>query len=339
MAMTDHLDAQAPEAAVPGLSWRVALAAVGLWLLGSLPRAARLWLSRNAVGLVLSTNRKRYSIIRRNLYAAFPELTVKGRREISRDFTRRIIYSALALVRIWKSPGQVTELVTLKGGEHLALAQQTGRPLILLAPHSVGLELGGALLTTQFPMLGLASEIRGEVGQWFFRAMRTHFCNDVVYRREGMRPVLRLMRTGRILYLLADEDHGARGRCFYVPFFGRPSAIATGTGRLVTLHDPLVLPCATLLDESTGVFEVVIEAPLNSFGDDPETNCQLMRVELERMIRMSPGDFLWGQRIFHHQPGLRSGELYHPKQAWKQYRRIRDERSGSLSTTESPPDP
>jgi Kdo2-lipid IVA lauroyltransferase/acyltransferase len=315
-----------PGVSRPERSWRVMLAAAGLWLLGSLPTAARLWLSRNSVGLVLATNSKRYSIIRRNLYACYPELTVRARREIARTFTRRIIYSALTLVRVWRRPDRVAQLVSLQGAEHLAEAQRTGRPLILLAPHSVGLELGGFLLTRHFPMLGLASEIRGEVGQWFFGELRAVFCNEVVYRGEGIRPILRHLLAGRILYLLADEDHGARGRCYDVPFFGRPSAIATGTGRLVAIHDPVVLPCATHLDEATGRYSVVLEPPLPVFSDDAEANCRLIRAELERLIRSDPGDFLWGQRIFHHQPGLKPGELYHPLQAFKQYRRIRQDR-------------
>lgn len=308
-------------------SWRVRLAAFGLWLLGSLPLAACQWLSRSAVGLVLATNRKRYAIIRRNLYACFPALTIRERHEIARTFTRRIIYSALTLVRVWRRPQLIDELVQLEGTEHLVAAQAEGRPLILLAPHSVGLEVGGFMLTRRFPMLGLASEIRGEVGRWFFDQLRTEFCNEVVYRGEGIRPVLRHMLAGRILYLLADEDHGARGRCYYVPFFGRPSAIATGSGRLVAINDPIVLPCATHLDEASGRYTVVLEPPLATFGDDAEANCVVLRAELERLIRSDPGDFLWGQRIFHHQPGLRAGELYHPGEKWKQYRRIRDERS------------
>ena len=92
------------------------------------------------------------------------------------------------------------------------------------------------------------------------------------------------------------------------------------------INDPIVLPCATHLDGDSGRFTVVIEAPLPAFGKDAEANCRVLRAELERLIRSDPADFLWGQRIFHHQEGLRPGEVYMPKDPWTQYRRIRTER-------------
>src|SRR5262249_59686194 len=74
---------------------------------------------------------------------------------------------------------------------------------------------------------------------------RTRFVTPVLFsRQDGIRPLVKAMRTGLPFYYLPDMDLGERDSIF-VPFFGVSTATITGLSRLARLAGAVVVPAVT----------------------------------------------------------------------------------------------
>lgn len=281
-------------------------------LLRWLPHRARLGMARKLGPRLLLRNRRRRQIVDVNLRTCFPDLPELDRARLRDEFAERFVFCALDTARLWPGPREsLFRWVTFEGEEHLQASLDAGRPVILLVPHTVGLEAGGLALAARYPMLGLTSEAKSGLEQWIFRRLRELYCDHVLDRTAPVRRVIREIRSGRILYYLPDEDHGHLKKSVFVPFFGKPTATLLGAGRLLAIADADVIPAVTLLDSSTGRYTVRIFAKLKDLSsDDAEHNCRVIRAELERLIRLQATDYIWTLRVFNNQPCGRANPDY-----------------------------
>ncbi len=175
----------------------------------------------------------------------------------------------------------------------------------------VGLEVGGLVLATRFPMLALTSEAKGSLEEWIFSRLRRRYSDVVLDRTVSMRRVIRELQGGRVLYYLPDEDHGHLKPSEFVPFFGRPTATLTGAGRLLAMAAVPVFPTGVYFDETSGVYTIRIH-PGITVNADPIINCAMIRRETESLIRAQPSDYLWTLRMFNNEPDGSANPLYPP---------------------------
>src|SRR5690606_17085087 len=116
-----------------------------------------------------------------------------------------------------------------EGREHLEAVRD--QPVILLAPHFVGLDMGGVRLTLDIPVASVYGPQRNPVVDRLLLHGRTRFGNvNLISRKEGVRPIIAALRDKWPLYYLPDQDFGPRNAVF-VPFFGVPAATVTGLPR------------------------------------------------------------------------------------------------------------
>lgn len=271
-----------------------------VWLL---PRAGFGWFARRYGPRLLQRRQRRYVVADVNVGLCFPHLNTAGRNQLLDDFARKLVFAGQDLFRLWwATPKTLAKRVRIEGSEHLDAARQTGRPIVLLVPHTVGLEIGGLALATRYPMLGLTSEAKCGFKSWALDRVRRRFADRLTNRAMPVCRVLSQVRDGRILYYLPDEDHGHLGRSVFVPFFDNPTCTLLGTGRMLALLDPLVLPCTTMLDMNTRRYTVKLFSPVTGVSRNAEQNCVLIRRELEKLVRLQPEDYLWTLRMFNNQP-------------------------------------
>src|ERR1043165_6877931 len=113
-----------------------------IWVVHFLPLAV---LSRIGAALgmflyMLAGARRR--VVLTNLRLCFPELDEVARRRLARRHFRVFSRSVLEHgILWWSSERRVRRLVHIEGLEHWRAI--TGRPVILLAPHFIGLDMGG----------------------------------------------------------------------------------------------------------------------------------------------------------------------------------------------------
>ena len=119
-----------------------------VWLLHLLPFRL-LALVGHGLGVMLfllPTERRRVALT--NLALCFPALPADERRRLARAhfaaFTRSVLDRGIAW---WSSRERLMRIVQVEGWEHLDRC--AGRPVVLLAPHLVGLDIGAQRMAAE----------------------------------------------------------------------------------------------------------------------------------------------------------------------------------------------
>lgn len=236
-----------------------------------------------------------------NLRLCFPELPERARRRLLKAHFRALgRASLLEAVAWWGSRQEVEGLVRIEGMEHFE--RHAGRPLILLTPHFVGLNLGGVRLTLlPYRFASMYARIRNPYLDRWVRHARSRFGQSVlVSRHEGIKPALRAIREGMPFYYLPDQDFGRRDAVF-VPFFGVPTATVTALSRLARITGARVLPCI-VRQEGSGYVVRFLPAWEDFPGEDVESDTRRMNAFIEEQVRQMPEQYFWLHRRFKTRP-------------------------------------
>ena len=119
-----------------------------LWLLHWLPLSLLAPLG-NALGLLLYVAIfPRRRVVRTNLRLAFPELGQTERERMARRLFANLGRTLLERGLLWWAPrARLERLIRVEGEERVRALLAAGRPVILMAPHFVGLDMGGTRVT------------------------------------------------------------------------------------------------------------------------------------------------------------------------------------------------
>ncbi len=279
---------------------RVALACV--WLLRLLPLSTLAAIGNGFGTLLYALGRERRRVCLINLARCLPELAAGEREALARRhfqaFARTLLERAILW---WGSPARIRQLVRIEGMEHFEAVR--GGPLILLAPHFVGLDMGWTRLALEFDMVSIYSRQKNEVFNAALFAGRLRFGRQTLLsRQEGVRPALRAMQAGRPIYYLPDMDYGRRDTIF-LPFFGVDAATITGVSRLARLAGARVLPCITrMLPGGAGYPVRFLPAWENYPGASIEADTRRVNAFVEDEVRQMPEQYLWVHKRFKTRP-------------------------------------
>jgi Kdo2-lipid IVA lauroyltransferase/acyltransferase len=273
-----------------------------MWLLRLLPLSALATIGNGFGTLLYAFGRARRRVCLINLARCLPQLPERERVALARRhfkaFARTFFERAILW---WGSPARIRRLVRIEGMEHFEAVRDG--PLILLAPHFVGLDMGGARLTLECNMVSIYSRQNNEAINALLIAGRRRFGEQTLLsRQEGVRPALRAMKAGKPFYYLPDMDYGQRDTIF-VPFFGVDTATITGVSRLARLVGARVLPCITqMLPGGAGYVVRFHPAWENYPGASIEADTRRMNAFIEEQVREMPEQYLWVHKRFKTRP-------------------------------------
>ncbi len=273
-----------------------------LWLLHLLPLAVLAPLGR-AVGLMLyPLARERRNVTLINLRLCFPQWSEPKRKRMARRHFQSVARAFLEHGLLWWSSKQrIQKLVRVEGLEHWQAV--AGRPVIWLAPHFVGLDMGGTRIISEWKGVSIYSKQKNPAFDRVLLHGRTRFVAPVLFsRQDGIRPVVKAMRTGLPLYYLPDMDFGARDAVF-VPFFNTPAATITGLARMARLARAVVVPAVTRqLPGSQGYALRFYPAWENYPTEDVEADTRRMNAFIEERVREMPEQYYWLHKRFKTRP-------------------------------------
>lgn len=280
------------------------LAIAIFWLLHWLPLSVLAPLGE-AFGLLLyvvAVPRRR--VVATNLRLCFPELSAAQRGRLARAHFRVAGRSFLERGLVWwASRERLQRIVKIEGGERLRALQAAGRPVILLAPHFVGLDMGGTRVTMEADVVSIYARQKNKVfDRWLYHG-RSRFGDQLLLsRQDGVRGTIKAMKAGRPFYYLPDMDYGRKDAIF-VPFFGVQAATITGLSRLSRLAGAVVLPCATRVLPGGQGYRVEIGEPWADFpSEDVEADTARMNAWIEATVRTMPEQYYWVHRRFKTRP-------------------------------------
>lgn len=273
-----------------------------MWLLHWLPLPALAMLGRGFGRLLHRFGSERRHVVLTNLGLCFPALSAAEKSALAiRHFEavgRSLIERALAW---WAPAARLRRLVRI---EHLErLRAHAGRPVILLVPHFVGLDLCGTRLTMEADIVSIYARQKDPLVDRMLYRGRTRFGDQLIFsRQEGMRPVVRALKEGRPLYYLPDMDYGPRDAIF-VPFFGVPAATIPALSRLARLAGAAVLPgVARMLPGGGGYVFEIGEAWTDFPGESIEADTRRMNAFIEAAVREMPEQYYWVHKRFKTRP-------------------------------------
>ncbi|MBX3590860.1 MAG: lipid A biosynthesis acyltransferase [Burkholderiaceae bacterium] len=247
---------------------------------------------------VLAVPRRR--VARVNLRLCFPQWSEAQRRAVARGHFRYFMRSFFDRFIFWYgAPERIRRLCRLEGIEHFE--PHRGRPVIVLAPHFVGLDAGGIRLSLEAQCASMYAAQKSRALTEAMTRGRMRF-NDgrLLLRTEGLRPAVKALREGLPFYFLPDMDLGARDAVF-VPFFGVPAATVTSVARLARITGAVVVPLVTTMTDDGYVARFY--PPWQDFpGDDLAAATRRMNAFIEERVLEMPAQYLWSHKRFKTRP-------------------------------------
>lgn len=279
--------------------------AVGLFkLLARLPFRLQVALGRGlgAIGYRLAWERRQ--VARTNLSLCLPGCDSKARERLVREHFGWLGVAAVCQGLSWSAPPRrLSRILRLRHRERIDALLEVGRPVIVLVPHFVGLELGGTAFTALVhPGMYMYQRIRNPVIDAQMRQARTRFGAIPVERQDDLRGLIRTLKSGVPLFYLPDQDPGRR-RGLFVPFCGVPAATVPTLGRIARLANAVVIPTfARFLPRGAGL-ELCFDPPITDFpSGDAEVDTARMNQVIEARLRSMPAQYFWVHRRFKTRP-------------------------------------
>jgi KDO2-lipid IV(A) lauroyltransferase len=279
---------------------RVALALV--WLLRLLPLQLLAPFGRGLGFMLYLLGHERREVVLTNLKLCFPQWTEAERLRVGRAHFQAFGRSLLEHgILWWSSKARVQRLVRIEGIEHWQAVAD--RPVVLLAPHFVGLDMGGVRLGSEYRVVSVYSHQKDPTFDAVLYSGRTRFVMPELYsRQEGVRSVVKALRRGLPFYYLPDMDFGSRDSIF-VPFLGVPAATITGLSRIARLAGATVVPAVTRQLPGAAGYALTFYPAWRDFpSNDVERDTRRMNAFIEERVLEMPEQYYWLHKRFKTRP-------------------------------------
>jgi KDO2-lipid IV(A) lauroyltransferase len=202
------------------------------------------------------------------------------------------------------------ERIRLVGHQAILDRLMDGGPIVMVTGHFGNWELAGYLFGVfGFPPHSVYRPLDNPLLDRFIRTFREQTGQKLIPKKGGYDQMLDVLRQGRVLSFLADQDAGERG--MFVDFFGRPASTHKAIALLALEHSaPVVVGGARRIGPGFR-YEVVCEeiiepAEWTGTADDARMLTQRYTAAIERLIRRDPDQYLWLHRRWKHQPKPRT---------------------------------
>lgn len=277
-----------------------------LWLLHWLPLPLLAPLGRGLGRLLPVLIPKRRHVVETNLRLCFPEMSPAQRQALAREHFALLGRSLLERSLLWwASEKRLRRISRVEGVHNMSPdGERLGkRPLILLVPHFLGLDISGTTLAMFMDSVSMYSQQKNAAIDALLHHGRSRFGDQrLLTRQDGIRGTIKSLREGRPFFYLPDMDYGPEDAIF-VPFFGVPAATITGLPRLAKLGGARVFPVITeILPGGQGYVTRVGAAWENFPTDDAEADTRRMNAFIEDEIRKLPAQYYWVHKRFKTRP-------------------------------------
>ena len=269
-----------------------------MYLVHALPLSLQAFAGNAAACALYWIIRERRQVIRTNLRLCFPQMAEADRERLARAHFRAFLRGFLDRGMLWWSGEErIRQLVRLEGTEHLG----AGKPVILFAPHFVGLDAALSRISLDHPLATIYSRQKDARFDALMSRGRTRFGGRIFPRHAGLRQALRATQDGALLYYLPDLDYGPKGALF-VPFFGVPAATVTGLSGIARAIGAAVVPCVTRMLPGGG-YEARLYPAWSGFpsGDEAADARRMLAFVEERVLEM-PEQYYWLHKRFKTRP-------------------------------------
>lgn len=243
-----------------------------------------------------------------NLRLAFPELSEAERQRIKRG-TFRTLGRLLGEVSQFPKLNRqnIKSVVSYVGLENYLKAKASGRGVILLTGHIGAWELSVfAHSIYGHPMSFLARRVDNPLVEQLAETNRTRFGNRSIDKKNSVREVLKTLKSGGVVGILADLN-ASREEGVFCDFFGIPACTTAGVATLALRTGALVVPGYIVWDEASKIHRLHFEPPVETINtgnrdEDVQANTANYTKVIESIVRRYPDQWLWIHRRWRTRP-------------------------------------
>jgi lipid A biosynthesis (KDO)2-(lauroyl)-lipid IVA acyltransferase len=264
------------------------------------------WLDSAAVKLAAflsNYNKKRFRIVKTNLGLCFPDKSENAIEEMVVRHFELLVKGLLHYgILWWASEKKLRKMINVEGFDQVKACQDAGKNVIVLLSHCTGLEFAVLAISSQFDASGPYKPFENPVLDWLIQRSRERFGDQSFTREDGLRPIIKSARQGKVIIYLADEDLGAEVSTF-APFMGIQKATVPVLGRLAKACNACVLPAFSCYDENSHQYKVTLFPPAEDFpANEVNEDSRLMNQMIEKTIHSCPVQYFWTLKLFKTRP-------------------------------------
>lgn len=252
-------------------------------------------------------DRKHRLIALENLRASFKE--GKSEAELAKivlSVYENIGRSGIEAIRLDKmSADEIKARTEIIGLAHYEAALRENKGVILLGAHFGSWEwIPMAVGVEGLPMQAIVRPVNNPLLDRKLTAMRERFGNVVLNKRTETGEIITLLRKGKSIGFLLDQDVG-RSKAIFVDFFGRPAATNKALATIALRTGAPVLPM--FIVRKKGGHRLIIEKPMplpksGKLKQDMTEITTLFTKKIESYVRQYPDHWLWLHRRWKTQP-------------------------------------
>ncbi len=259
-----------------------------------MPIQFNLWCGRRLGGVARLLSGKRQRIAYANLKAAFcAEKTPNELKRIANNVYRHLGQTFVEILSMTKVDKRyIQKFVKVRDLERIEKASKNPNGMILISAHFGNWELSTVTSVAKgFPLYLLARDQKMERLNELLNILRESKGNLVIRKGADIKNLFRVLRDGKSIGILADQNAGASGQL--VDFFGRPASVAVGPYRIAQKTGAWLLPA--FIHRTKGPYHDLILEPLMIIekGDDVIPYMREYNRLLEKHIRDYPEQWMW----------------------------------------------
>ena len=275
--------------------------AIFMGLIGRLPLSwLRLW-GRYTGLLFYAVSARRRHVVLTNLRLCFPHRSEDERQALAKAHFILLGQSLWDRAWLWHAPETQLEKSIQFTGDFSIVEDKS--PLIVLAPHFVGLDAGGVAMTVlkRIPMACVYVPLRNAyVEDWVMKGRNRSGRVQSVQRNDGAQPLLKILREGMRLHYSPDMDFGIQG-AVWTDFFGVKAATTNTLPRIAKLAGARVCTLVTRLTPKG--YAVELGPVWSSFpSDDLQADVRRMNHDIEQQVMKSVAQYYWVHKRFKTRP-------------------------------------
>ncbi|OOE94419.1 lipid A biosynthesis lauroyl acyltransferase [Salinivibrio sp. AR647] len=275
---------------------------VGLMYLASwLPYRVQFYAGRGLGRLIHTLMKRRVKIADRNLALCFPEMSPASRQAMVKE---NFANSGLALFETcmaWFWPSwRIKKHMVFEGIDKLKHLESQGQGVLVIAVHSMNLELGARALGEVTPGVGVYRPNNNPVYDWFQHRGRTR--HNGAIDRKNVKAMIHHLKQGDRMWYAPDHDYGRRRSTFAPLFAVEKACTTTGTSLLAHAGHAAVVPFSIVRDRRGGQYRITIQSPLQDFPKDADAAAVVTNRAVEQLILQAPEQYMWLHRRFKTRP-------------------------------------
>lgn len=277
-----------------------------LRLCSLLPLAFARALGRGAAHIYWPFRGRSRRITERNIQVAFPELAPRDQRRLAKRSLGATGELAAEMGHVWlRSPAYITGMILgVSGEQRIRDALQSGRGVIVLAPHLGNWEIIGLHLPTLGSTVSLYEPPNlSALGPMIESARQCTGATLVPTDSRGIARLVKSVRGGNISGILPDQVPSDINSGQNVPFMGIPCFTGTLASKLIRRTGALAV--FGVAERVRGGFSVRYEPAEDAvYSDDMSVSLAALNRGIEACVRQCAEQYQWEYKRFRIRPRM-----------------------------------